>query len=192
MNEYLTKLLYTHETALPKYVCDDLIKMFEDNKELHAPGRAGGNINLKYRKVTNFSLPKRHDDWFHMESLIYFIVNRHLDKYLKMVNIYDYNGGTFILPEFNMVKYEKKSDYYKSHNDFLIDFDNRNYRYATFIIYLNTVNEGGNTIFWDTHKEKPIAGKIVLFPSNWTFQHQGEMPISNDKYIITGWICQEL
>ena len=56
MNEYLTKLLYTHETALPKYVCDDLIKMFEDNKELHAPGRAGGDIKLTYRKVTNFSI----------------------------------------------------------------------------------------------------------------------------------------
>jgi prolyl 4-hydroxylase len=189
MNEYLSKLLYTRESVLPKYVCDHIINMFDDNKELHKPGEAGGNINYKYRKVTGFLLPKKNDDWFHMESLLYFIVNRHFDQYLKTVSIGHCTGETFILPEFNIMKYEKKSDYFKSHNDFLIDIDNRNYRYASFIIYLNTVTEGGSTIFWDTHKEKPIAGKIVFFPSGWTFQHQGEMPISNDKYIIVGWIC---
>ena len=190
MNEYLSKLLYTRESVLPKYVCDHIIEMFEDNNELHRAGEAGGNINYKYRKVTGFSMPKKNDDWFHMESLIYFTVQRHFDQYLKTVNISHYTlEETFILPEFNIIKYEKKSDYFKNHNDFLIDFVNGNYRYASFIIYLNTVTEGGSTIFWDTHKEKSIAGKIVFFPSNWTFQHEGEMAISNDKYIIVGWIC---
>lgn len=188
MDEYLPKLLYTRESVLPKYLCEYLINLFEDNVELHTPGEVSNGINLKYRKVTNYGIPKRDDDWFHMESLLYFIVNRHLYQYLKTVHIEDGTDSTFILPEFNMVKYLKNSDYYRGHNDFHIDYNNRSYRYATFIIYLNTVTEGGNTIFWNTHKEKPISGKIVFFPSHWTFQHQGEMPISNDKYIITGWL----
>ena len=107
MNEYLSKLLYTRESVLPKYVCDHIIHMFDDNKELHKPGEAGGNINYKYRKVTGFLLPKKNDDWFHMESLLYFIVNRHFDQYLKTVNICHCTGETFILPEFNIMKYEK-------------------------------------------------------------------------------------
>ena len=58
----------------------------------------------------------------------------------------------------------------------------------TYLWYLNTVIEGGETVFWDSYKIKPEAGKIVLFPACWTFPHTGKMPISNDKYIITGWI----
>ncbi len=48
------------------------------------------------------------------------------------------------------------------------------------------------------HKAEPTAhnglkvraeqGKLLLFPSLWTYAHKGNMPISNDKYIITGWI----
>ena len=189
MNTYLNKLLYTCEDILPKYVCEHIIDMFENNEHLHEPGRTGGVVNLEYRRVTALGLPKKDIDWYHVEQLLFFIVKSHFDKYLKTVNIYDYEGGHFILREFIIIKYEKKSDFYKSHNDFMIDHKNRYYRYATFIIYLNTVDEGGNTIFWDTHKEKPTCGKIIIFPSNWTFQHQGEMPISNNKYIICGWIC---
>jgi hypothetical protein len=35
---------------------------------------------------------------------------------------------------------------------------------------------------------KPEAGKLLFFPATWTYPHRGMMPISNDKYIITGWI----
>jgi hypothetical protein len=60
----------------------------------------------------------------------------------------------------------------------------------TYIWYLNDVNEGGETIIWDNHKIKPTTGKLLLFPATWTYPHSGLMPISNDKYIITGWIYQ--
>tara|TARA_B100000424_G_C22889482_1_gene473176 strand:+ start:609 stop:1211 length:603 start_codon:yes stop_codon:yes gene_type:complete len=196
MNEYLSKLLYTHDNVLPKYLCEDIINLFENNKDLQFPGRVGNNdndnidtIDIDYRKVTALVIPKMTREWSYLESLLYFTVNRHFDNYLKNVKQIEYvKNQAFILPEFNIIKYEKKSDYYKSHNDFMIDHDTNAFRYATFIIYLNTVVKGGNTIFWDIHKEKPKTGKIMFFPSNWTFQHKGEMPLSDDKYIIVGWI----
>jgi hypothetical protein len=54
--------------------------------------------------------------------------------------------------------------------------------------YLNDVNEGGETLFFEKYSIKPQKGKIVIFPAEWFFQHKGKIPISNDKYIITGWI----
>ena len=45
--------------------------------------------------------------------------------------------------------------------------------------------------FWKRKTIKPEAGKLLLFPASWTFPHCGQMPISHDKYIITGWLCED-
>ena len=36
--------------------------------------------------------------------------------------------------------------------------------------------------------KKPKQGSLLLFPATWTYPYSGSMPISNDKYIITGWL----
>ena len=60
----------------------------------------------------------------------------------------------------------------------------------TYIFYLNDVEEGGETEIRRKCKIKSKAGKLLLFPSCWTFPHRGVMPISDNKYIITGWLYQ--
>jgi hypothetical protein len=40
----------------------------------------------------------------------------------------------------------------------------------------------------DKESIKPKSGKLLIFPACWTYPHRGTMPISDDKYIITGWI----
>ena len=40
----------------------------------------------------------------------------------------------------------------------------------------------------DSYK-KPKAGTLVMHPASWPYIHKGHMPISNDKYIITTWLC---
>ena len=37
-------------------------------------------------------------------------------------------------------------------------------------------------------KIKAEKGKLLIFPSSWTYIHRGNIPISDDKYIITGWV----
>jgi hypothetical protein len=87
-------------------------------------------------------------------------------------------------------KYNKGIGKYVYHNDFQIENNSDKYKYRviTFLWYLNTVDEGGETEFWDSYKIKPLSGKLLLFPANWCFQHRGIMPISDNKYIITGWL----
>ena len=61
-------------------------------------------------------------------------------------------------------------------------------RVLTYILYLNDVEEGGETEFlYYPMRVKPKAGTLVIFPSGLTHTHRGNPPISNDKYIITGW-----
>ena len=55
-------------------------------------------------------------------------------------------------------------------------------------MYLNTLdyNEGGITEFINGRKIKPDIGKILIFPSNWSFVHRGqEVKSKVIKYTIT-------
>jgi len=54
------------------------------------------------------------------------------------------------------------------------------------IIYLNDVEEGGETCFpIQNAKVKPEMGKVVWFPAGFTHPHEGKTPISNPKLIVT-------
>jgi hypothetical protein len=62
-------------------------------------------------------------------------------------------------------------------------------RVLTWILYLNDVDEGGETEFLYYPKRiKPKAGTLILWPAAFTHTHRGNPPISNTKYIVTGWI----
>lgn len=62
-------------------------------------------------------------------------------------------------------------------------------RILAWMLYLNDVEEGGETEFLYQHKRvKPKTGTLVIWPAAFTHTHRGNPPLSNTKYIITGWI----
>jgi 2OG-Fe(II) oxygenase superfamily len=62
-------------------------------------------------------------------------------------------------------------------------------RIMTFILYLNDIEDGGETEFLYYPKRiKPKQGKLVLFPGGFTHTHRGNQPLNGPKYIITGWV----
>lgn len=61
-------------------------------------------------------------------------------------------------------------------------------RLLTWIVYLNDVEEGGETEFLYQHmRVKPEQGTLVIWPAAFTHTHRGNPPLSNEKYIVTGW-----
>jgi hypothetical protein len=68
---------------------------------------------------------------------------------------------------------------------------NNQIRMLAFIWYLNDVHEGGETEFLKG-KVTPKRGSLLIFPCSWTYLHKGNVPVSNNKYIITGWIGYKL
>jgi hypothetical protein len=62
-------------------------------------------------------------------------------------------------------------------------------RVLAWTVYLNDVDEGGETEFLYQHKRvKPTKGTLVIFPCSFTHLHRGNPPLSGYKYIITGWV----
>ena len=63
------------------------------------------------------------------------------------------------------------------------------HRIMLFMFYLNDVEEGGETDFYyQDVSVKPKAGRMVIAPAYFTHTHRGNVPKSNDKYILTSWI----
>lgn len=63
------------------------------------------------------------------------------------------------------------------------------HRLLAYTVYLNDVEEGGETEFlYYPMRIKAKTGRVSIFPANFTHAHRGNPPISNRKYIITGWI----
>jgi hypothetical protein len=63
------------------------------------------------------------------------------------------------------------------------------HRALLYIYYLNDVEEGGETEFYyQNTKVKPSKGDMVIAPCYFTHTHRGNIPISNDKYILTSWL----
>ena len=62
-------------------------------------------------------------------------------------------------------------------------------RLAVFSLYLNDIEEGGETEFLYLKKRfKPVKDRLLLWPSSYSHTHRGNPPLENDKYIITGWL----
>jgi hypothetical protein len=62
-------------------------------------------------------------------------------------------------------------------------------RLGVYILYLNDVDEGGETEFLYLSKRiKAKKGRLVIFPPNYPWAHRGNPPLSGTKYILTGWM----
>lgn len=62
-------------------------------------------------------------------------------------------------------------------------------RVCAFNLYLNTVEEGGETEFlYYGLRVKPEQGDLVIWPVGFTHTHRGNPPLKETKYLLTGWV----
>ena len=59
-------------------------------------------------------------------------------------------------------------------------------------LYLNTIEEGGETEFLYINKRiKAKQGRLIIFPAGFTHTHRGNPPIGQDKYIVSTWAVSQ-
>jgi hypothetical protein len=98
----------------------------------------------------------------------------------------------FKIAPINAQKYQKGiGNYGYWHSEIFPEVGQNNalHRVLLFLIYLNDVEEGGETDFYYQNKSiKPTAGTIVIAPCGFTHTHRGNVPVTSDKYILTSWV----
>ncbi len=193
----MMELIKIYDSKLTETFCKRLIDLFEHPDTPKLPGTTGykreTNPNIKNTLEYNIqSIISPESQWYGIDSVINSVLSPTITDYTAEINtnIPFICNKEMVDTGFQIQKYKANEGHYQEyHNDFAIfDKNPQYYRLLTFIFYLNTVDEGGETEFWRKYKIKPVAGRLVIFPAIWAYPHCGLMPISNDKYIITGWI----
>jgi len=166
--------------------CNDLIK-FHSTSNLK---KFRKNVNSKEEIIVNdesISLNTSHyTKFFHHRILDQKILPAYINKYsgyqdlFKDLRIY-YDG-------FNVQKTNPGEGYHMWHSEW---HPAQEYfkRVLVWTLYLNDIEEGGETEFLDIpFRFKPKKGSVLIFPSHATHLHRGNPPLSGTKYIATGWI----
>jgi 2OG-Fe(II) oxygenase superfamily len=66
-------------------------------------------------------------------------------------------------------------------------------RQLAMVLFLNSVRAGGETCFHRQNlKFPPVGGDALFFPTFWTHMHCGETPRSEDKFIVSSFVCFDI
>jgi hypothetical protein len=192
------ELIKVYDNVLSPQLCADIIHKFENEANKY-PGVTAGGHQPEIKNSTDFSLklnPTTSAEWQMIDTALYTALNTTLKRYVEDILAYNEHYSwieTVSDTGFLFQKYDKGYGYYHFHDDFntMIDLGRVHYRRLTYLFYLNDVVEGGETQIWSHYKVQPRAGRILLFPASWTYPHRGCVPLSDNKYIATGWLYAE-
>ena len=181
----LTDYIQTFDDALPEDFCRKLIDGFEDSSGFQEPNGRGYRPGLDDSRWTELNLNRLADPAF-----LGFFLTR-IEEYLGRYN--ERLGLTIPVPfrprtdRLTMKKYRADAgDRFQPHFD---SIDEVAGRYLVFLWYLNDVAEGGQTRFVDLDVDvAPKAGRLLIFPPYWMFQHEALAPRSNEKYILSTYL----
>jgi hypothetical protein len=147
------------------------------------------------KNTTDYIIYDNDDKWKNIYDLLALELRDNIKLYINKLGMdsFDekyiyFNNKELVTENFLIQRYIKNHGKYIYHNDFHIK--NSGFRVITFLWYLNTIEEGGETEFWGNYKIKPEQGKLIFFPALWCFPHCGNIPLNDNKYIITGWLYE--
>jgi hypothetical protein len=166
-----------------------LIKQFDaDDKKV--PGRTLRGIDLTVKDSLDLPI-SRLEEYKTFDSVLFESLSKYLSFYVNDCFFpCRHESKGLIDTGYQIQKTSPGSVGYTWHHDFIL-FNSYSPRILTFIWYLNTVEEGGETEFITGEKIKPEQGKLLMFPATWSMGHRGLPPISGEKYICTGWFIQD-
>ena len=195
INNYI---YYSDDPILTPDFCNKLITKFNNdkNKELGVCGHdpvKGPEVNRDVKQSTDLYINDKTKYFFETKTLnsaLHLELKRYGDLLsdIAPTMIYPMFRKNAMVTGFN-IQHTKPGEFFTWHSDDYYNPEDNNgyYRAISYLIYLNDVEEGGETEFIDGFKALPKQGHICFFPCTWSYVHRGCAPISNDKYIIAGW-----
>jgi hypothetical protein len=191
MNTYI----YENHNSISKKNCQKIIDLFENEINTKYEGVTQAGLNKQIKNTTDYIINKNDPKWEDIHNILSLELQTNIKLYLNKLyeNSFDekytyFKDKNLITENFMIQRYIKNHGKYVYHHDFTIN--NGNPRAITFLWYLNTIEEGGETEFWGNYKIKPEEGKLIFFPALWCYPHCGSIPLSDNKYIITGWLYE--
>ena len=188
----IDKFIGTYDNYISQEECQKAIKLYEDQNKF--------NNTINRLDFENASITTKQDQqffaisgnlnvwWKELKSLIFNfdIAWKHYEKNVGALE--SYGQDTFHYTQLKIQKTLPTEGYHVWHLEHQKGFENE-CRAFVYSIYLNDVEEGGETEFLHFSKRvKPKTGRIVIWPAGFPYVHRGNPPLSGEKYILTSWM----
>ena len=139
------------------------IKSKKDSKDLIIPAEYSHNLINPYRLE----------------------LQKCLDDYVKEYPIVKDFARFNIVENYGIQHYKKNGGFKVWHCE--RTGPKRNNRVLVFMTYLNTVKNGGTIFKYQNITIPCIKGLTLIWPTDFTHLHKGQISKTQEKYIITGW-----
>jgi hypothetical protein len=169
---------------MPENVCDDLIVYFKNNKNTTHKGLIGTNRKVVPNKKDSNDLTIKINN-------VPPVVHNYLTNLQLMMGLYEKKYPELnehkkwgVVENFNLQHYEKGGGFKCWHSERMWGEN----RLLVFMTYLNDVKDGGTQFKYQKVTVKAKKGLTLIWPSDWTHTHKGQISDTTEKYIITGWL----
>ena len=162
-------------------ICDDIIEYHKNNTDYKTKGQSilgkGDKISIDVHVGSHNQNP---------------IIKKYLTYITKCVIAYKMKFNDFLShlsfeEGFNIQHYLPKGGFPKWHNE--RSMHQTHQRALVFMTYLNDVTDGGGTDFkYQNLRVSAKKGTTLIWPTDFTHTHRGEISPTQEKYIATGWL----
>jgi hypothetical protein len=178
---------WIRDEALSPEFCKKLVDKFEASPD-KAPGKVYHGVVENLKKSTDLKMTGR-PEFAEEDSVLFQSLSESMPAYVSQLlycpwNCYLKDTG------FNIQRTEP-GEFFNWHADFRINPEEKSFRVLTYIWYLNDIHDGGQTEFINGLSVQPKTGRLLFFPAEVSVVHRGVSPVSETKYIVTGWLHGE-
>jgi len=181
----LGRFIKVYEDVLTPDECNFLIQTFEDSDNKYAGAvftENGLEMHPESKHVTQAKVEYDSE----ADLLLSANVGKVLQEYAGNYEYYP-APTAFTDSGYHIKKYEPHTDFYNWHTDNCSL--ETSLRVIAMLFYLNDVEEGGQTEFDDLNiAVQPKQGRVLLFPTGFTYPHRAVTPVSGPKYIMNTFI----
>ena len=173
---------------IDKDICDNIVKYFKDtpNKfktEGNVYSKKGRTIDKKVKDSLDLSIcPKQYSSLFsNYRDKLQDCLEKYLIRYPESNDLARFN----INDHYNIQYYKPNGGFKKWHNErgSLLDTT----RVLVFMTFLNNASNGGTCFKYQKLTVPAKKGLTLIWPTDFTHTHKGQISKTHEKYIITGW-----
>jgi hypothetical protein len=185
----LEHYIRAYDDDLDAALCQRLVASFESLQRFQRYNGRGVRAGLEQSGWTELNLSRLSDDG--VKAQFRALIDRALARYNADIGLTIPIPNSPLHSDLIMKRYRPGGQ-----EGFQLHFDSINHvanRYLVLLWYLNDVAEGGETRFPQLGAAvAPKAGRLIVFPPYWMYQHEGAPPVSGDKYILSTYLLFEM
>jgi prolyl 4-hydroxylase len=185
LDTFAKNSMMVYNWAMPVEDCKMIIQKFE--QVLRHDISLMDVVDTENKKLIEINIDKYGDFWKEPREKFMGMMEEYVDRFKQNLNI-ETSDFPLVIDRENI----KIKKYLPNDKDEIFKVDSEK-RFVAFILYLNDVEEGG-----ETHLPKqeimisPRAGRMLMFPPFWTHPHAELKPVKEPKYIMMSYLhCRD-